>query len=52
MIVRADDKEIGDDSDLVSYFLTRTVGEAVHLRVVRQNKVIELNYQVSEGRSS
>lgn len=52
VIVHADEKAIEDDADLIGYFLTRTVGETVRLRVIRQNKEIELNYQITEGSSS
>lgn len=52
VIIRADDKEIGDDADLISYFLTRTVGETVRLRVVREGREVDINYQITEGSSS
>jgi serine protease Do len=51
VIVRADDKEISDETDLLAYFLTRTVGERVKLRVLRDGAPIELLYQINEGRS-
>ena len=52
VIVRADEKEITDETDLLAYFLTRTVGERVKLRVLRNGAPIELIYQINEGRSA
>ena len=52
VIVRADDKEIQNETDLLTYFLTRTVGEAIKLRVIRDGKPLDLHYQIIEGSSS
>ena len=50
VIVQVDDKPIEDDQALLANFLTRTVGEKMTLKIVRQGNPMTLTYQITEAR--
>ena len=49
VIIKVDAQDVETADDLLTYFLSRTVGEKVKLTVIRQERQLEIEYPIQEG---